>query len=438
MRQEVREFMTALLAGSGAVVRQHVAEAFRRSGSLLYVMTHLVDAARLEVEDMWYRGQLSVIDEQRMLGQLDAVVLELSRGLPRPPPPSRRCVLTAADQVAGDLTQRLLEEDGWSVRRFEMSDVVDQARLMPGVARRLIVMVGDTSVASAAARSIVANLNRLGSRVLVAVPGQWAQAGRWHRLGAEACVGDARTLLLLARKLHAAGEDFSISEVAASLGVTPHTIRAWERRYRIPQASRDRSGQRRYSAEDVELLLRISHGATVHGHSLRLASLEAQGLVTDEAMWVDSAGGAPPSVTPGSEQDWRRIADAVPQLLVLVDQQGVIVDCNMAMARLRNTVRERLRGTPLTDLVIEYDRAKAVRLYRPAPVQREAWELRLPSSNDDQVVVAFDSRIVSAESGRLVGLIGTVVSQGGSDSPGPLPLPNGFGDGDGGSDLPAA
>lgn len=434
----MREFMGALLAGSESRIRQHVAEAFARSGSLLYVMTHLVDTACLEVQDMWYRGELSVLDERRMLSQLDAIVLEMSKGLPRPPPPARRSVLTAIEPVRGDLTQRLMEESAWSVRRFDISDIVDQARLMPGVARRLIVLVGDAGVATAQARSAVSAFKRLGSRVLVAVPGQWAQAGRWHRLGADACAGDARTLLLLARKLHAAGADFSISEVAASLGVTPHTIRAWERRYRIPQAARDRTGQRRYSAEDVELLMRISHGATVHGHSLRLASLEAQGLVTDEAGWIDSGTSGPAPTVPGSQQDWRRVADAVPQLLVLVDQQGTIVDCNVAMARLRNTVRERLRGTPLTDLVIEYDRAKAVRLYRPTPIQRDGWELRLPSANDDQVVVAFDSRVVSGEAGRLVGLIGTIVPESGLDGPPPIPLGDNTNDGDGGSHRPAA
>src|SRR5439155_567445 len=67
-----------------------------------------------------------------------------------------------------------------------------------------------------------------------------------------------------------------------SLRVTPHTIRAWERRYALPLPARDRGGQRRYTAEDVELLLRISHAVTVRGHSLKLASLEAQGLLTDE------------------------------------------------------------------------------------------------------------------------------------------------------------
>ena len=111
--------------------------------------------------------------------------------------------------------------------------------------------------------------------------------------------------------------------------------------------------------------------------------------------------------TPG--QEWRRVADAVPELLMLVDRNGIIVDCNVAMARMRDTVRENLRGTRLADLVIDYDRAKAVRLYRPTLSRRNAWELRLWSSGDNQEVVAFDSRVVADDRSELLGLIGRVI-----------------------------
>ena len=410
LRELARSFLAALLSDFDAGIRERVREAFQRSGSLLYVMSRLVDTARIEVQDMWYRGELSVLDELRMMRHLELVVLELSRDLPRPPPPIRRCVLTATEPLHGDLTQRLLEEDGWMVIRLEIGDAVREMQGIPGVARRLVVITGDAVVAGPEVRPLVAATQRLGSRVLLAVPGHWAQVGRWHRLGAEAVVGDARTLLLVARKLRSAGSDFAISEVARSMGVTAHTIRAWERRYELPQPARDHSGQRRYSAEDVELLLRISHGATVHGRSLRLASLEAQGIVSDEPVWVEGALDGPWS-TPasGADQDWRRIADAVPKLLLLVDQRGIIVDCNIAMARFRDTVRESLRGEQFTDMVIDYDRAKAARLFRPSLNERDSWELRLQSTNDVQTVVAFDSRIVATDSGHLLGLIGSIV-----------------------------
>ena len=47
---------------------------------------------------------------------------------------------------------------------------------------------------------------------------------------------------------------FSIGEVAAMLGISPHTIRAWERRHLMVTPTRTASGQRRYSSDDVDLL----------------------------------------------------------------------------------------------------------------------------------------------------------------------------------------
>jgi DNA-binding transcriptional MerR regulator len=208
-------------------------------------------------------------------------------------------------------------------------------------------------------------------------------------------------MLLLARKLYSADTTFSISEVAASLRVTPHTVRAWERRYTLPLPARDRGGQRRYTAEDVELLLRISHAVTVRGHSLKLASLEAQGLLTDD---VADFGNLPVAVAAAVE------SPVIPELLILVDSEGTIVDCNIATARIRDTVRENLRGARLTDLVIDYDRAKAARLYRPSPRRRDAWELRMRSRTGIQTVVAFDSRLIAAGGAHLLGLIGRTIS----------------------------
>jgi PAS domain S-box-containing protein len=285
----------------------------------------------------------------------------------------------------------------------------------------LVVLVGDARVPTPLIRSTIAALQREGQQVLISVPGHWAQVGRWHRLGAAACARDTRTLLLLASHLHSRRRDFSISEVAASFEVTPHTIRAWERRYGLPPPARDRSAQRRYSPEDVELLLRISHAATVHGHSLRLASLEAQGLLSEEVTIVDSPVDEPePIAVPLNVQNWRRVADAVPELLALIDQRGTIVDCNIAMARMRDTVREQLRGRQFIDLVIDYDRAKAARLYRPWPTRRHGWELRLQSGEGEHVVVSFESRPVASESGRLLGLVGRVVVQDDIDLPGEI------------------
>jgi PAS domain-containing protein len=409
-RQEARDLMTAMLARADDQVRGLVRDALGRSGSLLYVVSHLVDTARQEVEDMWYRGDIGVVAEGRILRQLEVAVAEVATEIVEPQRAMRRCMLAATDPVTGMISRRLMEEDRWNVRVCDLRDIVFEARRTAGVERRLVIVVGEAAVARGELRGTVSALQALGSRVLLVVPGHWAQAGRWQQLGADSCASDARTMLLLARKLHSADTSFSISEVAASLRVTPHTIRAWERRYGLPGPARDKGGQRRYSVEDVQLLLRVSHVATVHGHSLRLAALEAQGLLSEDvvdvpgATAVTSTGGVAP---PGHE--WRRIADAVPELMMLVDGEGKIVDCNVATARVRDAVREGLRGVRLTDLVIDYDRAKAVRLYRPSPTMRQGWELRLRSGSEGHTVVAFDSSIVAGENGRLLGLIGRVV-----------------------------
>ena len=51
-----------------------------------------------------------------------------------------------------------------------------------------------------------------------------------------------------------------IRVVAQRTGLTPATLRAWERRYRVVEPSRSEGGQRLYSDADVERLVRIRTG----------------------------------------------------------------------------------------------------------------------------------------------------------------------------------
>lgn len=51
---------------------------------------------------------------------------------------------------------------------------------------------------------------------------------------------------------------YSIRMVAHRTGITPDTLRVWERRYGFPSPSRSDNGARGYSEEDVQRLLRIS------------------------------------------------------------------------------------------------------------------------------------------------------------------------------------
>jgi PAS domain-containing protein len=388
-----------------AIVRQ----ALDRSGSLLYVVSQLVDAARQEVEEMWYRGELGINQQRRMLRELDRVIATLALEVPRPMRGERSCLVTAYDELAGVVIRGLLEEDGWKVRTCAPADLVDLVDSMPTVDRRVVVLVAGATVAKAELKPIVAQLKNVGSRLLVVVDDQWASAGGWHHLHADEYAGNAQTLILAARKLFSTSTTFSISEVAASLRVSPHAIRAWERRYKLPIPYRD-SGQRRYTAEDIQLLLRIRHAATVRGRSLKLAALEAQGLLGDVDLEVVSASPVAAIEAAGPlGQPWRRVADAITDILMLIDARGSILDCNIATARFRNTVREKLQGTQLTDMVIEYDRAKAIKLYRPRPASRDGWELRMKPVDGQLTVVSFDSRVVAGRDAKLLGLRGHVV-----------------------------
>ena len=61
--------------------------------------------------------------------------------------------------------------------------------------------------------------------------------------------------------------------VALRTGLSPHVLRAWERRYRVVTPTRTEGGQRLYSDLDVERLLRLRR-LTEHGHAIgRIASL---------------------------------------------------------------------------------------------------------------------------------------------------------------------
>ena len=75
-------------------------------------------------------------------------------------------------------------------------------------------------------------------------------------------------------------DHFSIGDVADATGITPETLRVWERRYGRPKALRLPSGHRRYTAEQIRWLRRVAE-ALARGHrphkvvSLDEAALDA-------------------------------------------------------------------------------------------------------------------------------------------------------------------
>ena len=196
---------------------------------------------------------------------------------------------------------------------------------------------------------------------------------------------------------------FPIGEVADMVGLSPHTIRAWERRYRVPVPTRAPNNQRRYTLEDVEALIRMKDAASVRSTSLRLAAAELeQGHLADLLLPSTVAAGAHERYEPDL---WRWAADLLPQLILVLENGGRIADANMAVARATGTLRSQLRELHFVDIVEPYDRAKAVRAYRSLDGERRGWELNLEIGKLTGLY-SFDCWAVGSLGQRLMVLIG--------------------------------
>ena len=206
---------------------------------------------------------------------------------------------------------------------------------------------------------------------------------------------------------------FSVSEVGAMTGLSPHTIRAWERRYDALRPERSRTGQRQYTAEDVDFLIRVKQLARARGLSLKLAVMEARGVLpaTDNA----SAEGAPATVEADIHADtWRSVADLLPYLMVLLDSRGRIVDANIPVARAVGRLRRELQGLRFIELVEPHDRAKAARVYRAPMQQRRGWEINL-KTRSVRGLFSFDCWPIRQEQASLMACIGRDLDQEGSE-----------------------
>jgi PAS domain-containing protein len=138
--------------------------------------------------------------------------------------------------------------------------------------------------------------------------------------------------------------EFTIGEVAAMLGLSTHTIRAWERRHHVLTPQRTASGHRRYRRQDVELLREVVTGVSVRGLSLKVAVGLAQGELADLGLRAAPFGEG------ASEPPWRAVADRMPLPAAILDADGRIVDASAAFARAAGLPRERLPGRYAADL----------------------------------------------------------------------------------------
>lgn len=219
----------------------------------------------------------------------------------------------------------------------------------------------------------------------------------------------------------------TIGELAAMVGVSADTIRAWERRHDALTPARTRSGHRRYGMDDVETLRRVRHNVSSRGLSLKVAVAEAHGRVAEQAFTPVEPDSPVEAVGGGNEAPWRAVADLLPNLLCILDQDGTIIDVNMAFARMAAVLRPRLRGMPFLGFVEPADRAKAVRLYRPRPQRRRGWELNLRSASLSGLFT-LDSYVVPTTTSVFLVIIGDDLSSSGLElGPQPAATP-GMGD----------
>lgn len=165
------------------------------------------------------------------------------------------------------------------------------------------------------------------------------------------------------------------------LSVSPHTIRAWERRYQVLTPRRNAARQRRYSAEDIATLLQVKRSVARYGVSLKVAVKAVQGELAVPAMdaLVDprpaSSGAAVRQ--PGGELFWRSVVDLIPQAIVVLDRSGRVMEANAAAARVLAFPLERMVGRRLVDFLEPAVRKRAGECLQAAFSQSQAFEVRL-------------------------------------------------------------
>ena len=209
---------------------------------------------------------------------------------------------------------------------------------------------------------------------------------------------------------------FTIAEVASMVGLTPYTIRAWEKRYGALKPRRTSADHRRYTMEDVELLRRVRQGVSLKGLSLKLAVMRAQGEILEPEIEEVKSSSVLRTTDdqPGEQAPWRAMADLSPRLMAVLTTEGRIVDANIAFARAAGVVRGSLRDARFVDFVDPHDRAKAVKAYRPPLQQRRGWELNLRTKMVSGMY-SFDCWPLRRDELWLLGLIGRDLSASGMD-----------------------
>jgi DNA-binding transcriptional MerR regulator len=109
-----------------------------------------------------------------------------------------------------------------------------------------------------------------------------------------------------------AAELYAIGEVSTLTGLSPHTIRAWERRYGAPVAKRLPSGHRRYPANQVAMLRAV---AELQAYGYRPSQLLPEGGDAIQARLDQERAKRAPAQSPVVEEALNTGAAEIPLLL---------------------------------------------------------------------------------------------------------------------------
>ena len=96
--------------------------------------------------------------------------------------------------------------------------------------------------------------------------------------------------------------EYSVKAVSTLLGLSPHTLRAWERRYRAIEPSRLENGRRRYSQEELERL-RLLTFLVSRGHAISAVAKLPDERLRALAAYDDSGDGGSPFGQAGGERE---------------------------------------------------------------------------------------------------------------------------------------
>lgn len=200
-------FTAALVDGDTTAATEIAGSYLAATQSRLAVVSDLLHPAQYEIGELWYRGRLGVAEEHRAT----AIVSRVAAGLPatpvaRPVRAGARCLLSAVTSekhvIGLQLLAMTLDDEGWIVDQLQPP--VPRVELVRAVTAWHPDVVGlsaayTTNVAQITAA--VAELKRLGVRVMVGGPLFNRAPGLWRAVGADAHGSDARVSTVLMRRV---------------------------------------------------------------------------------------------------------------------------------------------------------------------------------------------------------------------------------------------